>query len=336
MRKKQPWLISIEGVIGVGKTSLARLIHQQLDAALLLEVFEENPFLARFYGDRSRYAFQTQMFFLLSRYRQHTQSVPELVRKGHIVSDYTFAKDKMFAQVNLDGDEWTMYEKIHSALAEHTRNPDLLVYLKADLDVLMARIAQRDRPYERSMDSSYIAELNDIYDEYMRNYTNGQLLIIDTNKLNVITSQDDLNYVLGRIREALGEGTYQRALPIDDDPGRYPVETDSMGVEFDLAELGRELVETVDDRTDLFFSFMQLTDQIGQLSQELAHLWMLESDLISSGEAKGIARSQALSKRNVQIQQRLVECTDSLLTLADRTGTDLDAAYRRIKNTSNQ
>ena len=136
--------IAIEGVIGIGKTTLARLLQPHYDATVLLEVFEENPFLADFYGDRERYAFQTQIFFLLSRYHQQNKAVPEALSKGMLVSDYTFAKDELFAWLNLKDDELSMYGRVHAALSEKIPRPDLIVFLTADHDVVMRRIALRD------------------------------------------------------------------------------------------------------------------------------------------------------------------------------------------------
>ena len=158
--------IAIEGVIGVGKTTLARLLQPSFDAEVLLEVFEENPFLSDFYGDRARYAFQTQIFFLLSRYHQQRRGVTEVVKAGkNLISDYTFAKDSLFARINLKGDELEMYHRVHEALAEKIIMPDLLVYLHANTEVLMQRITLRDRTYERNMERAYIEELNRAYEE---------------------------------------------------------------------------------------------------------------------------------------------------------------------------
>ncbi len=159
--------LAIEGVIGVGKTTLARLLQPAFQANLLLEVFEENPFLSKFYEDRSRYAFQTQMFFLLSRYYQQQQGIPKATSQGaSLISDYTFEKDALFAQINLEGDELEMYHRVHEALAEKIQRPDLIIYLRAETDLLMQRIAQRDRPYERDMDRTYIALVNQAYDNF--------------------------------------------------------------------------------------------------------------------------------------------------------------------------
>jgi len=198
--------IAIEGVIGVGKTTLARLLQPAFDAELLLEVFEENPFLSDFYSDRQRYAFQTQIFFLLSRYHQQRRSAPALLEQGRpLISDYTFAKDSLFAGINLQGDELEMYRRVHEALAEKIPLPNLLVYLKADTGALMQRIAMRDRPYERNMEQGYIAQLNQAYDEFFsRPYDDTPVLVIDTNPLDFVRNLEHRQWGEGRIRSALG------------------------------------------------------------------------------------------------------------------------------------
>ncbi len=208
--------ISIEGVIGVGKTTLARMLQPAFESNLLLEVFEENPFLSNFYANRELYAFQTQMFFLLSRYRQQNQRVPELLSTGvHLISDYTFDKDALFARINLKGDELEMYYKIHEALAEKIPLPDLLVYLRADTDVLMQRIAMRDRPYERTMQRDYIHDLNLAYDDYFLNQQHSsKVLILDCNELDFVRHPDQLGWIENRIRQVLLLSPYQPTLPI--------------------------------------------------------------------------------------------------------------------------
>jgi deoxyguanosine kinase len=197
--------IAIEGVIGVGKTTLARLLQPAFDSELLLEIFEENPFLSDFYSDRERYAFQTQIFFLLSRYHQQHRSVPEILSQGKsLLSDYTFAKDSLFAGINLHGDELEMYYRVHEALAEKIPMPDLLVYLRADIDVLMQRIAMRDRPYERLMERAYIEELRKAYDDFFsKPYDGTPILIIDTNPLDFVRQPEHLALIEKRIRETL-------------------------------------------------------------------------------------------------------------------------------------
>jgi deoxyguanosine kinase len=208
--------VAIEGVIGVGKTTLARLLQPAFDAALLLEIFEENPFLAKFYEDRPRYAFQTQMFFLLSRYHQQRRAVPEiLARGGNLISDYTFQKDALFAQINLDGDELDMYNRVHEALAEKIPQPDLILYLRATTNTLMQRISLRDRSYERSMERDYIELLNQAYDRFFSTHHNGiPILTIDTDHLNYVQQADDLKWMENRVRQALHLTPFQPELPL--------------------------------------------------------------------------------------------------------------------------
>lgn len=203
--------IAIEGVIGVGKTTLARLLQSHFEAELLLEIFEENPFLSDFYADRARYAFQTQIFFLLSRYHQQRRTVPDILAQGKpLISDYTFAKDALFAGINLQGDELDMYHKVHQALAEKIPKPDLIVYLRADTETLMQRIALRDRPYERNMERAYIDELNRAYEAFFAGpYDGTPILSIDTNPLNIVSRAEDLRYIENRIRQALGLTPFQ-------------------------------------------------------------------------------------------------------------------------------
>ena len=214
--------IAIEGVIGVGKTSLARLLQPAFASTLVLEVFEENPFLSDFYADRQRYAFQTQIFFLLSRYHQQRRSLPELLAQGaSVIADYTFAKDALFARINLSGDELEMYYRVHDALAEKIPAPDLLLYLRADTEVLMQRIASRDRPYERNMQREYIDSLNRAYDDFFGNLQPGPngkavpILVLDTNNLDYIRRAEDLKLVEDRIRQALQLSPYQSEFPLD-------------------------------------------------------------------------------------------------------------------------
>ena len=212
--------VAIEGVIGVGKTTLARLLGPVLETEILLEIFEENPFLSDFYSDRERYAFQTQIFFLLSRYHQQRRTVPNLLAAGKsLISDYTFAKDALFARSNLKGDELEMYYKVHEALGEKIPKPDLIVYLQADTSVLMQRIALRDRSYERNMEHDYIDRLNHAYEEFFsKPYDGTPVLTIDTNPLNIIQNLDHLKLIENRIRERLNMGPLQPGLPFDTAP----------------------------------------------------------------------------------------------------------------------
>ena len=206
------FFLAIEGAIGVGKTTLARLLQPRFRTGLLLEAFEENPFLADFYADSARYAFQTQMFFLLSRYQQQ-QVVPRLLARGPLIADYAFVKDSLFARLNLEGDEWDVYKQLYDVLADRIPAHDLLVYLRADTDVLMARIATRDRTYERDIDRAYIESLRQTYEQFFSDYTRTSLLTIDTDDLNFVQDPGALAFVEGQVRTALGIGVYQQSLP---------------------------------------------------------------------------------------------------------------------------
>ena len=207
---------AIEGVIGVGKTTLARMLQSAFDAELVLEVFEENPFLSNFYSDRARYAFQTQIFFLLSRYHQQRRNINDRLESGKtFISDYTFEKDALFARINLKGDELDMYYNVQEALAEKITPPNLVVYLRANTSTLMRRIAQRDRPYERTMESAYIEQLNRSYDDYYLGAArNSSVLVIQTDELDFVGRQMDFDIIKARIDEALLEAPFQPQLPI--------------------------------------------------------------------------------------------------------------------------
>jgi deoxyguanosine kinase len=192
--------IVIEGVIGVGKTTLARLLSEAFESAVLLEAVEENPFLGDFYGDRARYAFQTQVFFTLNRYRQQSEI---LKSTQGLVSDYLFAKNMLFAELNLHGDELALYRTLYTVLAERIRRPDLVIFMQADLPTLQARIIQRDRPFERQMDWGYITALRATYDAFFATYDQTPLLSIETDALDLVRDPAALAYVIGLVRAAL-------------------------------------------------------------------------------------------------------------------------------------
>jgi deoxyguanosine kinase len=301
------------------------MLREQMDTGLLLEVFEENPFLSKFYESRARYAFQTQMFFLLSRYRQQ-QQVAELLAGGAVFADYIFAKDRLFARLNLAGDEWDVYEQIHGALAEQVILPHLVVYLQADTDVLMARIAQRDRPYERDMDRDYIESLRQAYEGFFASYRDTAVIYVDTNELNIVTRPQDFSYVAGRVRSALEEGAYQRALPHLD-----------MGTSVTKGEVGTSLTDYQRfhvelDRskgfiTDLYFNYLCLSEEMGELGSELAELWRQEALLARQGQPREEAKEGALEIRRESLKEELADCMAYLLKMANDAGINLEEAY---------
>jgi len=325
--------IIIEGAIGVGKTTLARLLKEHLDTALLLEVFEENPFLSKFYESRAQYAFQTQMFFLLSRYRQQ-QQVPQTLTRNGLISDYMFAKDWLFARLNLAGDEWEVYQQIHAALAEQIPVPDLIVYLQADTDVLMARIAQRDRPYERAMAREYIDELRQTYDQFFGGFAATQVLTIDTNELNFVTKQEDLNLILGQIRSVIREGVSQPHLPQLESPFKpspIPAERRTLP---EYQQFHVELDREKGFITDLYFNYLCLSEEMGELGSELAQLWRDETAFRLQGHSSEQSRKEALAKQKPALEAEMADCMAYLLKLANYAEIDLEAAYREKMNTN--
>ena len=198
---KNLYYVSIEGVIGVGKTSLAHLLEERLNAKLVMEKFDENPFLADFYLDPERYAFQTQLFFLLSRYRQQQELRQTDVFHKLVISDYMFVKDRLFASLNLDDKEMSLYDSVAKILEKNILNPDLVIYLQAETPKLMERITLRGRDFEKNMSPDYIDALNQIYNEYFFRYQESPLLIINTNDIDFVHNEEDLEEVIRYIRQ---------------------------------------------------------------------------------------------------------------------------------------
>jgi deoxyguanosine kinase len=208
--------LAIEGVIGAGKTSLAEVLASMYSAAKLLEKYEENPFLMDFYKDRKRFAFQTQIWFLLSRYRQITEQAnqPDLFHKM-IVSDFIFAKDKIFAYFNLDENEIALYSRISQALEKDIIKPDCVIYLQASTDALMERIARRARPFEKNINRAYIDGLNQAYNHYFFHYDDSPLLIVNTDEVEFIDNMEALDDLVEEITERHRKGGVWNYNPLD-------------------------------------------------------------------------------------------------------------------------
>jgi len=201
--------ISIEGVIGAGKTSLAKKIKERLDAKLVLEQFETNPFLEKFYADRSRFAFQTQMFFLINRFKQQQELSQEDLFSEYIVCDYMFEKDRIFAYLNLSKNELNLYESIYALLARTLRKPDLVVYLQSSTDRLMYNIKKRSRKIERALTRSYIEELSEAYNHFFFRYSTTPLLIVVSTEIDFVNSDNDFDELFKQIfREDRGFTEY--------------------------------------------------------------------------------------------------------------------------------
>jgi len=202
MIKLKSRFIVVEGAIGVGKTSLVLLLSKKFNAKSNLEIVEENPFLSKFYNDIERYAFQTQIFFLLNRYKQQLELVQQDLFNQLIFSDYLFAKDRLFAHLNLSGNELSMYERLYEIMVKDIPSPDLIIYLQASTETLMKRIALRDRPFERKISYEYMRRLNLAYQEffsYPDNYKKSTLIKIDTNDLDFVSKKKDLEYIISQI-----------------------------------------------------------------------------------------------------------------------------------------
>lgn len=191
--------IAIEGVIGAGKTSLAKKLAEKLEAQFIFEEFEKNPFLEKFYNDRKRFAFQTQMFFLINRYEQQKQLIQRNLFSNFIVSDYIFEKDKIFAYLNLSGEELKLYEGIFPLLARDLPKPDLVVYLQSSIDRLMLNIKRRGRKVERNLSRNYISELSEAYNNFFFKYNNTPLLIVNTTEIDFVKKQKDFDELFNQI-----------------------------------------------------------------------------------------------------------------------------------------
>lgn len=196
---KELRFIAIEGVIGVGKTSLATVLADRLHAGIVLEEFEDNPFLAKFYNNRSAYAFHTQMYFLLSRYRQQRQIAQMDLFRSRIVSDYFFAKDRIFAEINLTEEEFSLYDKIYAVLDREIPRPDLVVYLQGPIELLYRRIRHRERVYERAMEYDYLQALSDAYNAFFFHYSLSPLLIINVTGFDFVANPKDVDLVMNEI-----------------------------------------------------------------------------------------------------------------------------------------
>ncbi len=214
--KKLPETISylcVEGVIGVGKTSLCRMLASEFNLRTILELADDNPFLADFYKNRQSMAFQTQLWFLLSRYRQMTENFlqQDLFHQA-TVTDYIFAKDSLFASITLDENEKAMYNTIHAIIERNVPKPDFVIYLQASTEVLLKRIEKRGRSFEHNMDRSYIATLNEAYNHFFFHYKDSPVLIVNTDDIDYINNRSDFEEIVNQIYLTKWGSNYYRPL----------------------------------------------------------------------------------------------------------------------------
>jgi deoxyguanosine kinase len=209
---KTPRYIAIEGPIGVGKSSLAKILAQKYASRLVKEEVAGNPFLERFYENPRKFAFQTQLFFLLSRYRQQRELAQGDLFEAGLVCDYILAKDKIFALINLEDDEISLYESIYKLLVSTLPKPDLVIYLQARPEVLLSRVRKRGITYERNISLDYLRTLSDAYNEYFFHYNETPLLVVNTSEIDFVESPRDLEHLVREVK-SVKRGT-QHYIPL--------------------------------------------------------------------------------------------------------------------------
>ena len=203
--RERPRFIAVEGPIGAGKSTLARILASTFKARLVEEQPEENPFLGPFYADPPRHALSVQLFFLLQRFAQQADLVQgDLFAQGGVVSDYLFAKDRLFAALNLSSDEQALYDRIYLTLAPRVAVPDLVVYLQARTEVLLERIARRGRRQEAPIAPDYIRRVAEAYAEFFFNYNDSALLIVNASDIDVVGNEEDRRALVDVIRQTRG------------------------------------------------------------------------------------------------------------------------------------
>ena len=198
--------VAIEGPIGVGKTSLAERLAERLEATTMFEEWKQNPFLQPFYDGKPGAAFQVELFYVLSRYRQQQELLQRKLFAQHTLCDYVFEKSKLFAYLNLEDNELLIYEKLYSLLGESVPRPDLVIYLQAPTDVLLRRIRSRKRTEEAGLSEEYLAEVNRAYNHYFFHYSQTPLLVVNTSEVDFVKNPDDVDDLMRQIR-GMGKGT---------------------------------------------------------------------------------------------------------------------------------
>jgi deoxyguanosine kinase len=213
VRSARPRYIAVEGPIGAGKSSLADILAEELSAQIIRENPEENPFLGSFYKDRRRHAMSAQLFFLLQRYAQQGELAQgDLFSRGGVVSDYLFAKDRLFALLNLSPDEMVLYDRIYQMLKVRTVTPDLVVYLQARTDVLLDRIRKRGRPEEKPIRAEYVEEVAQAYAEFFFGYSEGPLLIVNASEIDFVGNPEHRRELVAVIENThVGTSHWSRA-----------------------------------------------------------------------------------------------------------------------------
>jgi deoxyadenosine/deoxycytidine kinase len=198
--------IVIEGPLGVGKTTLAKMLVEKLNAQAVLEDVEENPFLLHFYENPNKYAFQTQIFFLLRRYNQASQISQLDLFNRTTISDFLFEKDRIFARVNLNENEYWLYDQLFQMLKRRITQPDLVIFLQSKTDVLVERIRRRNRKYEKSVSQRYLEKINQAFNEFFFHYTDSPLLVVNASDIDFVHIPQDFEDLVTHIG-AMKSGT---------------------------------------------------------------------------------------------------------------------------------
>jgi len=214
MNNDKPRFIVVEGPVGVGKTTLAKRLSESFNTDLLLEGADDNPFLNRFYENQKNVAFQTQLFFLFQRAQQMQDlRQADMFRPVH-VADFIMEKDRLFAELTLDEEEFKLYEQVYQHLTIDAPVPDLVIYLQAPVDVLKKRISQRGRNYERSMNADYLNRLNESYARFFYNYTQSPLLIVNAEEIDIVNNENDYTLLLEHIKRVKSGRHYYNPSPV--------------------------------------------------------------------------------------------------------------------------
>ncbi len=195
----EPKYIAVEGVIGAGKTSFAAMLAERIDAELLNEEVFENPFLVDFYKNQKRYAFSCQLYFMISRFQQQQQLMIRDLFAQRIVADYLFAKDSIFASINLSDRELALYNKIAPSLTQDIPKPDMVIYLQASTSILINRIKKRNYSFEKTIDHDYIEVLNKAYDYFFFNYSDTPLLVVKTDDIDFVNNPEHFDDLIEQI-----------------------------------------------------------------------------------------------------------------------------------------
>jgi len=256
--------------------------------------------------------------------------VGKILQNSPLISDYAFVKDRLFAHLNLQNDELATYDRLHSALAENIILPDLVVYLRAETQTLMDRIAIRDRSYERQMSRQYMDDLREAYEEFFAEYTQTPVLTLGTDDLDIVHDPEDLVSVIRSIRTVLGEGTHQKSLPqMETVSSQAGIETLRSPLRrlYDFQRWHRDSDGEEDIPKELYLSFIRLQGEMGSVAHELAEVWVKQAALydVVGNQAESLER--ATQERRAALRDELAACLAYLLKLANHTGVDLEEAY---------